>query len=222
MSIRNLLYLFIVAIALSSCKSGDDIAPAYKTTSLNVVNADINSLNIYQNGTRIYNASPISPGGTTGYIPVKYGEQQYQLKIASPDKPDYLFTDYSLTLDTLKNYSLFIGGETPDKLFLVTDVKPTATSTQATLRFVNTLPGSVNLDVSIGNLTFTNKAFMYSSAFTSINPGVNAIKIYQAGFTTPLISDVLTLVAGNVYTVFVTGTINGTGTNKLTAKLILN
>lgn len=223
MSIRSLLYLFLVAIALSSCKSSDDIAPAYKTTLLDVVNADINPLNIYQNGTRIYNASPISQGGTTGYISVKYGTQQYQLKIASPDKPDYLFTDYSLTLDTLKRYSLFIAGETPDKLFLKEDVLLSAIpNTQAAIRFVNTLPGSVNLDVSIGSLTFTNKAFMYSSAFTSINPGVNAIKIYQTGFTTPLISDVLTLVAGNVYTVFVTGTINGTGANKLTAKLILN
>ncbi|MEO8886005.1 MAG: DUF4397 domain-containing protein [Mucilaginibacter sp.] len=221
MSIRTLLYLFVAAVGLSSCKNSGDIAPVYKTASLNLVNADNNALNVYQNGTRIYNPSPLSPGGTSGYVAVKYGTQQYQLKIASPDKPDYLFTGYTLTLDTLKNYSLFIAGETPDKLFLVEDVKPAAT-TQAAIRFVNTLPGTVNLDVTIGSLSFTNSAFKSYSAFTFINAGINAIKIYQSGSATPLVSDVLTLTAGTTYTVFTTGTINGTGTNKLTAKLILN
>lgn len=221
MSLRNLLYLFFIAFALSSCKSGDDIAPVYKTSALNMVNADVNALNIYQNGTRLNNISAINSGSASGYMSVKAGTQQYQLKIADPNKPDYIISDLTLQLDTLKGYSLFVAGETPDKLFSIADSIPTLT-TQAAVRFVNTLPGTINLDVTIGSVSFTNTAFKSASPFTFINPGVNAIKIYQAGSSTPIINDVLNLAGGGVYTVFTTGTISGTGSNKLTAKLVLN
>ena len=66
MSIRNLFYLFVVAVVLSSCKSGDDVGPLYKTSGLNVVNADVNALNIYQNGTRLNNNSAIGSGSASG------------------------------------------------------------------------------------------------------------------------------------------------------------
>jgi len=220
MRLHNLLYLFIIAMAIS-CKSGDDIAPVYKTSVLNVVNADVNALNIYQNGTRLNNNSPIGSGSASGYMSVKYGEQKYQLKIADPNKPDYIISDYTLTLDTLKSYSLFVAGETPDKLFLIDDVPP-ASSTQPAIRFVNTLPGNVNLNVTIGSASFTNVPFKIASGFINVNTGVNAIKIYQAGSATPIVDDVLNLTGGSVYTVFTTGSISGTGSNKLTAKLMLN
>ena len=214
--------LLFVAIGLASCKGDGDIVPAFKTTALNVVNADNNVLNIYQNGTRIYNLSSINPGGVTGYIAVQYGTQQYQLKKAGPDAPEYLLDDFPLTLDTLNSYSLFIAGETPDKLFLTTDVGLVSAPKQAVIRFVNTLPGSVNLDVSIGALTYNNVAFKSPGAFKYINAGANAIKVYQTGSTKPLITDTFTLLEGTTYTVFIIGTINGTGANKLTAKLSTN
>ena len=222
MNIRVLLFIICVAIGASSCKHSD-VAPVKKYTALNMVNAAGNVLNLYQNGTRINNASPINPGSISGYLPVVYGSQQYQLKIAGETNAKYLFGGVELTLDTLKDYSLFVAGESPDKLFLKEDVLLSAiTNTQAAIRFVNTQPGTTNLDVSIGALNYSNVAFKTATAFTGITPGATIIKIYKAGSTATIINETLTLVAGTIYTVFTTGTLTGTGANKLTAKLSTN
>lgn len=223
MNIRVLVIIICLAIGASSCKHSDVAPVTKKYNNLNMVNASTNVLNLYQNGTRINNTSVINPGSVSGYLPVINGTKKYQLKIAGETNSNYLFDGVELTLDSTKLYSLFVAGETPDKLFLKEDVISTAIpNTQAAIRFANTQPGTVNLDVSIGALNYTNLAFKTVTAFTGITPGVNTIKVYQAGSSTPVINETLTLVAGTVYTVFTTGTLTGTGTNKLTAKLSVN
>ena len=222
MNIRLLVFVICVAIGAVSCKHSD-VAPVRKTTDLNMVNATANVLNLYQNGTRINNTSVINPGSVSGYLPVIYGAQKYQLKIAGNANPNYLFDPVELTLDTLKGYSLFVAGETPDKLFLINDViSSTIPKTQAAIRFVNTQPSITNLDVSIDALNYTNVAFTTATAFIGVAPGATSIKIHQAGLPTPTFDQTFTLVAGTIYTVFTTGTLAGTGTNMLTAKLSIN
>ena len=171
---------------------------------------------------RLNNLSGISSGSASGYLRVLYGTQQYQLKKVGADTPDYLFTDYTLTLDTNKTYSLFVAGETPDKLFLANDVPLASSSTQAMVRFVNTLPGSVNLDITIGNVSYTNRPFKSINGFSYISGGITTLKIYQAGSGTPIIDQLITLTGGTIYTIFTTGTLNGTGTDKLTARVTTN
>ena len=225
MNIRVLIFIICVAIGASSCKHSD-VAPVKSNTTvgnLNMVNATNNVLNLYQNGNRVNNASVINPGSVSGYLPVAYGTQKYQLKIAGETNPNYLFDAVELTLDTLKTYSLFAVGETSDKLFLKEDVISSAIpQTQAAIRFVNTLPGTTNLDVKIEALNYTNVSFTTATDFTGIAPGPTTIKVYQAGLSTPDISETFTLVAGTIYTVFTTGTLAGTGTDKLTVKLSIN
>lgn len=225
MNMRLLVLIICVAIGAASCKHSD-VAPVKNNTTignLNMVNATSNVLNLYQNGTRVNNASVINPGSVSGYLPVAYGTQKYQLKIAGATNPNYLFDAVELTLDTLKTYSLFVAGETPDRLFLKEDViLSPIPNTQAAIRFVNTLPGTTNLDVKIGTLNYSNVDFTTATDFTGITPGVTPIKISQAGLSTPVIDETITLVAGTIYTVFTTGTLTGTGTDKLTAKLSIN
>ena len=220
--IKILVLVILTGIGLSSCKKDGDLAIVLPKAGLNTINANNYSINVYQNGTRLNNLGSIGTGGKSGYFSVTAGAQQYQIKKAGPDNPEYLISDLALKVDSGKTYSLFVSGDTPDKLFVVEDKQPTIATGQAAIRFVNTLPGTTNLDVTIGSQVLTNTAFQSASAFTNITSGANSLKIYQAGSATPIIDQIITLNTGIIYTVFTTGTITGTGDNKLTARMIIN
>lgn len=221
--IRLLVLFILVGVGLSSCKKDGDIVVVLPQAGLNTVNANNYAINVYQNGIRLNNLGSIGTGGKSGYFSVKSGTQQYQIKKAGPDNPDYLISDLALPLDSGETYSLFVAGDTPDKVFMINDVPPTGgTNNDAAVRFVNTLPGTVNLDVIISSTSYPNRAFTTSTGFNFVSGGTNNLKIYQAGSATPLIDQTITLNAGIIYTVFTTGTITGTGDNKLTARMIIN
>ncbi|GAB2984264.1 hypothetical protein GCM10027049_22450 [Mucilaginibacter puniceus] len=219
--IKILVLVILTGIGLSSCKKDGDIVVVLPRADLNAVNANNYPINVYQNGTRLNNLGSIGTGGQSGYFSVTAGTQQYQVKKAGPDNPGYLISDLALKLDSAKTYSLFVAGDTPDKVFALKDSVPSVPGTQATVRFVNTLPGTTNLDVTIGTTNYPNKAFGTSTEFIGITSGANSLKIYQAGSTTPLIDQTITLTAGTIYTIFTTGTLAGTGTDKLTARMII-
>ena len=219
--IKILTLVILAGIGLSSCKKDGDLAPVIKQAGLNTINASNNAINVYQNGTRLNNLGSIGIGGQSGYFSVAAGIQQYQLKKAGPDSPEYLISDLSLDLDSGKSYSLFVAGETADKVFKIADTSFTPVDGKAMVRFINTLPGTTNLDVTIGSLSFSNTAFKAPSPFTNVNSGANSLKIYQAGSATPIIDQTITLTAGTYYTLFTTGTLTGTGADKLTARMII-
>ncbi|RZA00925.1 MAG: DUF4397 domain-containing protein [Sphingobacteriaceae bacterium] len=219
---KILALLVFVSIGLSSCKKDGDIAVVLPKAGLNTINATNYAINAYQNGTRLNNLGSIGTGGKSGYFAVNAGTQQYQIKKAGPDNPDYLISDLAFQLDSGKAYSLFVAGDTPDKVFMINDVVPTVAGTMAIIRFVNTLPGTTNLDVSIGSTSYPNMAFKAFTAFSGINNGATSLKIYQSGAATPIIDQTINLAAGTIYTIFTTGTLSGTGTDKLTARMVIN
>ena len=219
--IKIIALVVLIGVGFTSCKEDGDLAPMFKPALLNTINTISNPVNVYQNGTRLNNLGTIGTGGQSGYFSVASGTQQYQLKKAGPDSPEYLINDYSLTLDVSKRYSLFVAGETPDKLFMVNDNQLNS-STQASIRFVNTLPGTDNLDVTIGGLSYSNTAFKSASVYSYINSGATSLKIYRAGTTTPVIDQTITLTAGTPYTVFTIGTLTGTGQNKFSVRMVIN
>jgi hypothetical protein len=214
-----ILVLLVIATGLFACRSNGDLIPVVKTTTLEVVNADINALNFYQNGTRLNNISSLAPGGASGYLPVPTGTNMYEFKIAGAS--NYLINNYSLTLDTPYRYSLFAAGETSDKLFLIKDIRIAVSTTMAMIRIVNASP-SGSLNISVGSLSFTGLAFKSASSFNNIANGINTITIYQSGSTTPVYSGSVTLATSTFYTLFTTGVVGGTGQNKLSASLIVN
>ena len=221
----KVLVLILAVVAITSCKKNGDLAPVHLYSNLNLVNAvaGTDSLNFYQNGTRIYNTSSISPGSQTGYQSVPYGLQTYEVKISRG--VNYIINNYQLNLDTAKYYTLFAAGETVDKLFTITDVKPAFTGTtslyNAQVRYVNASPSTVNLTVTVrDSLAFTNSAFKYSSGYNFTGIGVSNIKVYQAGSATPVFTTTATLAANTYYTLVTKGTLTGTGANQLSVLLL--
>jgi len=218
---KILLLLVFIVIALSSCKSNGDIVPYAPPANLNIVNTATDSLNVYQNGARLNNISTISPGSQSGYISVASGAKTYQVK--KNGAASYLINSLPLTLDTTAYYSLFIAGETSDKIFLANDALPAGAANSSLVRFVNASPVTTNLDVTIGTLTFSNQPFKAITAFSNllISSSTN-VTIYQHGTNTLLFSGTTLLSAGAAYTLYAKGTPGGTGLNAFTAVINTN
>lgn len=219
--IKALMLVVLTGIGLTSCKKDGDTVVIVQTAAFNTINANSYAINVYQNGTRLNNLGSIGTGGQSGYFTVVAGAQQYQLKKATPDNPDYLM-DFLLSLEADKDYSLFVAGETADNIVVIEDLRLNSSANQAMIRFVNTLPGTDNLDVNIGPLSYPNTTFKSDSPYSYIDAGDRSLKIYRTGSSVPVIDQTISLTAGTTYTVFTTGTLTGTGVDKFTARMILN
>jgi hypothetical protein len=220
-NIKAWLLLVFTVIALASCKSNNEIVPFSQPADLNVVNADTAALNFYQNGARLNNISSIASGSQSGYIAITLNSKIYQVKKAGAT--DYLINNYQPNLDTTAFYTLFIAGETADKLFLITDdtFLPDST-TVAQVRFVNASSSATNLDIHIGNLNFSNQAFKAASGFNYIKAGITPISVYEHGTNNLLFNTTVTLTANDFFTVHTQGIPGGSGQNKLSAVLTIS
>ena len=217
----SFLLMAILAFGLASCKKTDDAPPAaVQTTGLNVTNASTDTLNYYLNGTRVNNASSIYPLGSSGYLGVAVGQQNYQFKsLRSP----VVLMSLALALDSGKTYSLYVAGRSADLTFSTIDTLIADTGNLATIRFVNASPDAGNLDVMVGDtVNFKSRAFKTSTVFLPVIAGDKHIRIYQSGSGTPKIDETRTLIAGRVYTLFTKGSLKGTGTAALGTGIVVN
>lgn len=214
------LLVAILAFGLASCKKTDAPPAAVQTTNLNVTNASTDTLNYYLNGTRVNNASSIYPLGSSGYLGVAVGQQNYEFK--SPRSPVVLMS-LVLTLDTGKTYSLYVAGRSANLTFSTIDTLVADTGNLATIRFVNASPDAGKLDVMVGDtVNFKGRAFKTSTVFLPVIAGNKHIRIYQSGSVTPKIDETRMLIAGKVYTLFTKGSLKGTGAAALGTGIVVN
>lgn len=223
---------FVVVTGLFSCKDKDLPPVVNPTTPLTVVNATGDTINYYLNGTRQNNLSNLFPGGSTGYLNISTGTQNYQFKKAG--SANVLFSA-PFTLDTANYYSMFVGGESADKAFLTVDsltdaatiLSADTTFTIAMLRFVNASPDAGAVDVTFSKsdtlqATITNKNFKYAGPFSRLKIAANHVRVYLTGTATPKIDTTLTFLQGNIYTLFTKGSVNAKGTSAFSISLITN
>lgn len=218
---RGIVLSFIASIAcvyLSCKKGGGDLPPvAIVPAYLKVVNTTADTLNVYQNGSRINNNTSFNPLGSAGYDVINAGTQQYQIKKAG--SPNVVIA-LPLTLDSAKAYTLFITGSAADRLFTTNDAVPN--SSDVYIRYVNASQGGV-FDVKIGSsINTTGAAFKSATAFFKADTGRNKFQIFTAGNLTPLSEGTLTLVGGRVYTLYTKGMVGSSGNNAFGARLLTN
>jgi len=200
--------------------------PVNPSTYLNVTNATADTLNYFINGTRQNDLSAIYPGGSTYYMYVVSGTQNYSFK--KQGSSAVLFST-TYKLDTAVRYSIFIGGESADKTFLVADqlVNDTISNTAA-VRFVHAAPAIEPLDFKINTgdtVYLKNYAFKSASPFmlataSTITP--DTIRVYQSGTTTPIVDTTFLLEPGESYTIFAKGVLNGKGNAAFGVVLLTN
>jgi len=210
--VKVLLMMAVAAGCLASCKKNNDKPDAVdsSTTSLNVINATFNNINVYLNGTRINNTTTFYSGGTLGYISVKAGTQNYSVKLDGPNNPNPLFS-LPLTLSKDSIYSFYVAGNTADQVFKTTDVlvADTGSSPMAKIRFVNASSDAGNISVHFEGTTAaldTEKVkdlgFKGTSTFYLVAPGEHNMALHSAALPTTVVRDTVTLTGGKIYTYY--------------------
>jgi hypothetical protein len=212
-----LLFFAFAVIGLSACtKVTDDTLVGNRSTLLTVINASTDTLNFYQNGTRLNNTSNLYPFGQLSNLSVTVGDQNFQFKKAGSANT---LVNIPFTIKDTTRYTMFFAGESPDKVFMIKDT--IRVDSLARIRFVNASPGNVSVDIAIGSVfNYKNRSFKSATPFVAMAPGKVAMSIYQAGTTTLLASGTLTLAANNSYTLYIKGVLNGTGDNLLGARIL--
>ncbi len=223
MSVRNsfLFFLLITTLLISCSKAEDDVLSPDRSTTITVINAGPDTLNIYQKGTRLNSGSNLLPGGQYTGLQVSVGTTNYQFKRAG--MPDVLMeAPFNIQLfnnGAFKN-TLFVAGQSADKVFLLRDSLPAADTTY--IRFINASPIEKTLEVSIGNnFKYENVAFKATTPFIPIVNGRVYMSIRQTGDTTQIAKGYLTLTKNATYTLFTKGVLKGIGTNAFGARMLL-
>jgi len=233
MNVKVLSLLFItLVIGLSACKKNNDAPAATPPASnLNVVNAYVDTVNVYLNGTRQNTGNNLYPSTLTGYFKVASGTQSFQFKTAFNKNTNELKDLFatSLKLDSGGYKSLFVAGATSDKTFTTTDGFTPQTDTLGVLayvRFVNASPdeGSFNMNVN-DSVKLENLQFKQASEFAAVvvdKTGMVKINVYPSGSSTSIISGKVALQIGQPYTFYLKGSKNSAGAFKLGLGSFLN
>jgi hypothetical protein len=213
--LSTLCFLALIIMAFAACNNSKSYIlpnPPKDPPGLNVVNATNDTLDFFMNGVRQNDQSDIYPDGATYYLPVTFGTANYSFKkVTNPVNTITLFT-ISKSLDTLADYSLFVCGETADKVFWVNDAFPQIPSGDTlAIRFVNASPSiaanitAVDIVVNKGPVTvgtIKNSAFQAVSPYMATVDTVNEVKVYATGTTNLLADTTFTPAPGESYTFF--------------------
>lgn len=211
-----LFVVFVAMIGFFACKKDGDQAPTTITNEISLINATGDTLNVYENGTRINSGSNLLPSGQYTNLQITAGTQRYQFKKAG--NPNTLF-ETELTLDTPYAYTVFVAGQSSDKVFAIKDTLNNDTT--AHVRFVNASPDAGNIDFTIGSYpTLKSRLFKSATSFLSVPKGrVYYSMVMSSGAV--LASGYLTLSAGVSYNLFSKGLIAGKGTSALGARILV-
>src|SRR6266700_6935581 len=131
MNIRlSMLFVITAILGLSACKKNNDAPTVIPQVGLNVINASVDTFNLYLNGTRQNSTATILPGYSTGYYPVPAGQQSYQIRKQFNTATNTIQTLFSITspADTNPYHSLFSTGETASEAFFSVDLLQTDTT----------------------------------------------------------------------------------------------
>lgn len=209
-----LLIVFVAMAAIFSCKKDGESVGTVTQNEITLINAGGDTLNVYENGTRINNGSNLLPSGQYRNLEIIAGTQRYQFKKAG--NPNTLF-EAELNLDFSSVYTVFIAGQSADKVFVLTDT--IKNDTTARVRYINASPDAGNIDFTIGSLpALKGREFKSATSFLSLPGGKVFYSMVRENGDT-LASGTLTLNTGASYNLFSKGLVNGKGTNALGARI---
>ena len=222
MNIKAVILFFAVAvIGLSACnKNANDLPIVHQKATVTIINATGDTVNFYQNGTRLNIGSNLTPLGQYLDIPINAGTSRFQFKKAGNPNA---FIDAPFTVKDSTSNTMFIAGESLDKVFLFEDTFITTTDKNvAFIRFVNASPVDGTLNVAINNDTtnFTAVPFKSATDFAVVRSGKVSLAVRRGSDTTKVLSGSITLVDHASYTLFTKGVLNGTGVNAFGARIL--
>lgn len=226
--IKSLIFMAValpLAVSMTSCKDDDeDPAPVAEKSSIMVTHAspDAPGVDLLVDNSKV-NTTPLVFPNSTGYLSVAPGTRNVKVNVAGTST-----TVINADLPLVKNnfYSVFAVNTVANIEPLVVEDDLTApASGQAHVRFIHLSPDAPAVDIAVdgGSVVFPDVTFKEYTDFTPLAAGSYDLEVRVAGTTTVALDlDPITLQAGKIYTVFAKGTLTGTGSQALSAQIIVN
>ena len=210
--------ILLSAFALSSCSKDDDDDKMQGTAHVMVVNSVEGSgdVNLYLDNNR-FTTNAVAYGESTSYMDAGAGSRNAEFRAFGDVK-----TNFNLSLETGKYYSVFYSGSASTGSYVVTeDDRSAPPSGKAKVRFVH-LSSAAASSVDFGLLGTTNKlvsnlAYKAASAYQTVDANTSFL-LYAAGTTTVALTIPTEIQAGKIYTIYVTGSTQATVTYKIVAQ----
>jgi hypothetical protein len=228
---RHQLFTLLTVIASSilwiSCNKTTPIL-TFGKTQIRIINAipDAGNIKLYSHDS-LKTPNGLSFGQSTGYINISGGVNSFLVK---NNNQIIEKSRLNFKLDTNKKYTFFIAGSIKkDSLTYVSlkDNLTVLTDTTAKIRFVNLTPNSPFIDIIFSKnsadsiASFSSINFKSGTDYTQFKPGTYLIKARESGKKIDLLNiPNFTIEAKKVYTLWLKGYINGSGSQALDAQLL--
>jgi hypothetical protein len=219
------LVAILCLLQFSSClKDKNNYVPPPATALFMVIQGspDAPEEALFLDNNRVNN-SPFEYGDNIGYFNAYTGERNV---ILNDYNSGTRIASDTMRLNSNVAYSLFLANTyTKPDFILLTDSIAQPAAGKATIRLVNVSPNAGSVDLSANSTTIvTGKAYKTASAFITVAGGTNYnFSILKTGTTTVLATlSAVPIRTGSVYTVWLHGSANGTGTSVLKVDIINN
>ncbi|MEY3343704.1 MAG: hypothetical protein RL090_1388, partial [Bacteroidota bacterium] len=160
---------------------------------------------------------------STGYLSVNAGTRNVKVNVAGTSTT-VINADLPLTKNN--SYSVFAVNTVANiEALVVEDDLSTPASGKAHVRFIHLSPDAPAVDIALDGaaVVFPDVTFKEYTDFTPLDAGSYDLEVRVAGTSTVALDlDPINLQAGKIYTVFAKGTLTGTGSQALSAQIIVN
>jgi hypothetical protein len=227
--IKTLIFIAIalpLAVSVTSCKDDEeDPAPTpVDKASLMVTHAspDAPGVDLLVDNNKV-NSSALTFPNSTGYLSVNAGTRNVKVNVAGTSTT-VINADLPLTKNN--SYSVFAVNTVANiEALVVEDDLSTPASGKAHVRFIHLSPDAPAVDIALDGaaVVFPDVTFKEYTDFTPLDAGSYDLEVRVAGTSTVALDlDPINLQAGKIYTVFAKGTLTGTGSQALSAQIIVN
>jgi hypothetical protein len=197
----------IVACISACSKNNDSIGASTSAYVMATNTAEASDAQDFYSDNKKVNTSALAYTQSTAYVNVKAGNHTLQFKSNVSAT-----VNSSTTLNTQagKYYSVFY---TDDKSTVTTTDDHTAPkSGKARVRFINlssALNSAIDFGITGGNKVITNLAYKTASAYSDIDAATK-FSLYLAGTNTVSLDIPVTIEAGHIYTIYISGATQAT------------
>jgi len=217
---KNLLFtalmacLAICVLSISSCSKGSDsVGVSAYVMAVNSAQASAPQ-DFYVDNAKA-NGSAMAYTQNSGYITVSSGSHNAQFRTSNTTTVN---TSFSLSASPGAYYTVFYTDDNTATSYQDDRTQPQ--SGNARVRFINVssaLNSNVDFTTSTGTAVVSKLAYKAASAYTEV-AAATTFKLNATGSTTVLLNIPVTLQAGKLYTIFISGATSATITYTLVAE----
>jgi len=218
------MLLLATSILFAGCSDDDNpTTPAVQNANVKVVHASPDAPGVDLLVDDNVAGANLTYPNNTGYLEVAEGTRNIKVNVTGTSTT---VIQADLPIIGNKNYSVFavdaVANLTP---IVIEDDLTSPAAGSSHVRFIHLSPDAPAVDITLadGTVVFGDYEFKESSDFTPLPAASYDLQVRLAG-TSTVVLDLpgISVMDGNIYTVFAKGFVGGTGNQALGAEIIIN